>query len=86
MPAASMLVQIADAVVEGRGAFSQSHLAAEKASGASLDGEAPVSDEAGAYLEASQYVSYEKTEGDFVEEVPEEAVAEAVPPDAESNR
>ena len=80
--------KIADAVVEGRQAFSQSHLAEEKATEASAGEEAVVSEEAGAYLEASQYVGYEKVEGDFVEEIPEEAqLAEAVvPPDAEPER
>jgi small subunit ribosomal protein S2 len=80
--------KIADAVVEGRQAFSQSHLAEEKASEAAVGEEAVVSEEAGAYLEASQYVGYEKVEGDFVEEIPEEAqLAEAVvPPDAEPER
>lgn len=80
--------KIADAVVEGRQAFSQSHLAEEKATEAPAGEEAAVSEEAGAYLEASQYVGYEKVEGDFVEEIPEETqLAEAVvPPDAEPER
>jgi small subunit ribosomal protein S2 len=80
--------KVADAVVEGRQAFSQSHLAEEKATEAAAGEEAVVSAEAGAYLEASQYVGYEKVEGDFVEEIPEEAqLAEAVvPPDAEPER
>ncbi len=80
--------KVADAIVEGRQAFSQSHLAEEKASEAAGGEEGVVSEEAGAYLEASQYVGYEKVEGDFVEEIPEEAqLAEAVvPPDAEPER
>jgi len=74
--------KISDAVNEGRGAYSQSSIAEEKASESAGEG-VDVIPEAGAYLEAGQYLSYEKPEGDFLEDVVEEAaeepVAEAVP-------
>lgn len=77
--------KIADAVVEGRHAYGQSHLVEEKAELPAGEA-APVSDEASAYLEAGQYLEYEKAEGESMPELEEAQLAESVPPDVEAER
>ncbi|MGH9818247.1 MAG: 30S ribosomal protein S2 [Candidatus Acidiferrales bacterium] len=76
--------KIADAVVEGRQAYGQSHLEEEKA--AMPAGEGEVSPETSAYLEAGQYLEYEKPEGEAMPELDEAQLAESVPPDVEAER
>jgi small subunit ribosomal protein S2 len=71
--------KIADAVVEGRQSFEQSQIASEKAAeGAEQEG-----GEAPEYVDTSLYESYEKQEGDFVDQAavdqPFAADAEAEP-------
>jgi small subunit ribosomal protein S2 len=58
--------KISDAVIEGRQAFDQSQMVEVKAT----EGEAGVPAEASEYMDTSQYESYEKQEGDFVESEP----------------
>lgn len=64
--------KISDAVIEGRAAFDQSHMAEQKAAADA----APV--EAVEYVDTSAYESYEKQEGDFVEQLDQ---LESVTPD-----
>jgi len=65
--------KISDAVIEGRSAFDQSHLAEQKAAA-----DAAAQGETVDYVDTSAYESYEKQEGDFVEQVEQ---LESVPPE-----
>ena len=64
--------KVSDAVLEGRSAFEQTQIADQKAE------EAPEVAEAVEYVDTSAYESYEKQEGDFVEQ-PAEAASDAEP-------
>ncbi len=65
--------KISDAVIEGRSAFDQSHMAEQKAAA-----DEAVPTEVVEYVDTSAYESYEKQEGDFVESVDQ---LESVPPE-----
>ena len=83
--------KIADAVLEGRGLYDQSHAVSEK----SEEGVAAPTTVV-EYVDTSAYESYEKPEGDFVEGAPAEPAAEpavepaelieSVPPNIEEER
>jgi len=65
--------KISDAVIEGRSAFDQSHMAEQKSAA-----DAAALTEQVEYVDTSAYESYEKQEGDFVEQVEQ---LESVPPE-----
>jgi small subunit ribosomal protein S2 len=70
--------KISDAVLEGRSTFDQSHMAEQKAAA-----DEAVPTEVVEYVDTSAYESYERQEGDFVEQLEQ---MEAVPSEEVRNR
>jgi small subunit ribosomal protein S2 len=68
--------KIADAVIEGRGAFERSQVEAQKAT-EQVEGEVPTA-EAAAFVDARAYEDYEKQEGYFVDRAFEPPAGEEI--------